>query len=60
MIFLAGGKIRADAAPAVVLTPETLAEVFGVRAEVRLDSDGRPFVLPHEPLRGVRPGDPVR
>ena len=60
MIFLAGGKIRADDAPAVVLTPETLAQVFGVRAEVRLDGDGRPFVLPHEPLRGVRPGDSVR
>ena len=60
MILLAGGKIRADDAPAVVLTPETLAQVFGVRAEVRLDGDGRPFVLPHEPLRGVRPGDSAR
>ena len=60
MIFLAGGKIRADDVPAVVLTPETLAQVFGVRAEVRLDGDGRPFVLPHEPLRDVRPGDAAR
>ena len=60
MIFLAGGKIRADDAPAVVLTPETLAQVFGVRAEIRLDGDGRPFVLPHEPLRGARPGDSTR
>jgi iron complex transport system ATP-binding protein len=60
MIFLAGGKIRADDVPSVVLTPETLAEVFGVRAEVRLDGDGRPFVLPHEPLRDVRPGDAAR
>jgi iron complex transport system ATP-binding protein len=60
MIFLAGGKIRADDVPTVVLTPDTLAKVFGVRAEVRLDGDGRPFVLPHEPLRDVRPGDPAR
>jgi iron complex transport system ATP-binding protein len=60
MIFLAGGKIRADGVPAAVLTPETLARVFGVRAEVRLDDDGRPFVLPHEPLRDARPGDPAR
>jgi iron complex transport system ATP-binding protein len=60
MILLAGGKIRADDAPSVVLTPETLATVFGVRAEVRLDGDGRPFVLPHEPLGELRPGDPVR
>jgi iron complex transport system ATP-binding protein len=60
MILLAGGKIRADDAPAAVLTPETLAMVFGVRAEVRLDGDGRPFVLPHEPLRDARPGDSAR
>ena len=60
MIFLAGGKIRADDTPAVVLTPETLARVFGVRAEVRLDGDGRPFVLPHEPLRDGRPWDSAR
>ena len=60
MILLADGRIRADDAPAAVLTPETLAQVFGVRAEVRLDGDGRPFVLPHEPLRGARPGDSAR
>jgi ABC-type cobalamin/Fe3+-siderophores transport system ATPase subunit len=60
MILLADGRIRADDAPALVLTPETLAEVFGVRAEVRLDGEGRPFVLPHEPLRGPRSGDPGR
>ena len=60
MILLGGGKIRADDAPAVVLTPETLANVFAVRAEVRVDGEGRPFVLAHEPLRGARPGEPVR
>ena len=60
LIFLAEGRIRADGAPAVVLTPEALAEVFAVRAEVRFDGDGRPFVLPHEPLRGARPGDSTR
>ena len=30
--------------PADVLTPETLARVFGVRADVRLDAGGRPIV----------------
>ena len=60
MILLAGGRIRADDAPAVVLTPQALEEVFGVRAEVRLDGDGRPFVLPHEPLRLPRSGEAVR
>ncbi len=57
MILLADGKVRADDAPGVVLTPQMLAQVFGVRAEVRLDGDGRPFVLPREPLRGGRPGE---
>ena len=44
MLLLAGGALRADARPADVLTPETLARVFGVRADVRLDAGGRPIV----------------
>jgi ABC-type hemin transport system ATPase subunit len=50
MILLGGGRIAADDRPAAVLTPENLAHLFGVRADVQLDRDGRPFVLPHEPL----------
>jgi len=50
MILLAGGRLRADDRPAAVLTPETLARVFGVRAEVRQDSEGRPFVIPISPV----------
>ncbi|HEY4394882.1 MAG TPA: ABC transporter ATP-binding protein [Polyangia bacterium] len=53
MILLAGGRVRADDQPAAVLTPETLARVFGVRAEIRQDAHGRPFVLPHEALGGT-------
>jgi iron complex transport system ATP-binding protein len=55
MILLAAGRIQADDRPAVVLTPETLARVFSVRAEVRRDAEDRPFVLPHEALGG--PGE---
>ena len=44
VLLLAGGALRADARPADVLTPETLARVFGVRADVRLDPGGRPIV----------------
>ena len=59
-----GAQLRPDAAcsptascaptprPAAVLTPENLAQVFGVEAEVRLDRDGRPLVVPHEPAPG--------
>ena len=44
ILLLAGGALRADARPAEVLTPETLAGVFGVRADVRLDGAGRPVI----------------
>jgi iron complex transport system ATP-binding protein len=46
ILLLADGTLQADAPPAAVLTPETLARVFGVRAEVRADESGRPFVVP--------------
>jgi len=44
ILLLAGGTLVADAPPAQVLTPETLARVFGVRADVRLDAAGRPLL----------------
>jgi iron complex transport system ATP-binding protein len=44
ILLLAGGGLRADARPADVLTRETLADVFGVRADVRLDGSGRPVI----------------
>jgi iron complex transport system ATP-binding protein len=52
VLLLAGGGLRADAAPAEVLTPAILADVFGVRADVLVDAAGRPFVVPLEPLGG--------
>jgi iron complex transport system ATP-binding protein len=50
ILLLAGGALAADAPPADVLTPETLARVFGVRAEVRRDAAGRPIVDVLEPI----------
>jgi len=44
MLLLAGGVLDADAPPAEVLTAETLARVFGVRADVRSDAAGRPLI----------------
>jgi iron complex transport system ATP-binding protein len=55
ILVLAEGTLQADAPPARVLTPETLARVFGVRAEIRLDDEGRPFVVPLAPLKPRRP-----
>jgi iron complex transport system ATP-binding protein len=50
LLLVADGALRADAPPAEVLTPETLASVFRVRAEVRRDGEGRPFVIPISPV----------
>jgi len=44
ILLLADGALDADAPPAAVLTRDTLARVFGVRADVRLDPTGRPVV----------------
>ena len=44
VLLLAGGALDADARPTDVFTPETLARVFGVRADVRTDAAGRPIV----------------
>jgi iron complex transport system ATP-binding protein len=44
ILLLAGGALAADATPAEVLTAETLARVFGVRADVRIDAGGRPVL----------------
>jgi iron complex transport system ATP-binding protein len=56
MILLGGGRIAADDRPAAVLTPDNLARLFGVRADVQLDADGRPFVLPHASLAAAPRG----
>jgi iron complex transport system ATP-binding protein len=49
VLVLAGGGLRADAPPAEVLTPETLARHFGVRAEILRDGAGHPHVVPLGP-----------
>ena len=50
VLLLADGGLRADAPPAQVLTAELIARHFGVRADVRLDADGRPHVEALEAL----------
>jgi iron complex transport system ATP-binding protein len=44
MLLLADGGLFADARPADVLTRETVARVFGVHADIRLDPSGRPII----------------
>jgi iron complex transport system ATP-binding protein len=46
IILLRDGRLAADGAPAEVLTPRTIAEVFGVKAEIITTADGLPVVVP--------------
>jgi iron complex transport system ATP-binding protein len=50
MLLVAGGELRADAAPAEVLTADNLSRCFGVRADIRFDAAGRPLVVPIEAM----------
>jgi iron complex transport system ATP-binding protein len=45
IVLLAGGAVAADGAPREALTPERIARVYGVEAEVSLDDAGRPRIV---------------
>lgn len=44
LLVLKGGELVAQGAPKDILTPELVFDVYGVRADVALDSMGIPFV----------------
>ncbi len=58
LVWMRDGRIVADGAPEETLTPERLADVHQVRAEVRW-TDGRPRVAVEGPLRSSA-GRPAR
>lgn len=66
VVALHGGRVHADGPPGQVITPELLAEVFGVAGRVVVDElHGTPRCLPDHPLapsptHGTRPRDPTR
>ena len=61
LLLLAEGELRADGPPEEVLTPETLARFFAVRATVERDERGRPIVVPLEALASrADPGEGQR
>jgi iron complex transport system ATP-binding protein len=51
LIVLTGGGVYAAGAPAEVLTPAMLREVYGVHATVAPGPDGHPQVTPHASIR---------
>lgn len=44
VIVLSAGRVVAAGPPAATLTPELIAEVYGVRADVLAAADGRPII----------------
>lgn len=50
LLLLHQGRLEADGAPEAVLTPENLARVFGIEADLTRDADGLRF----QPLRVLR------
>jgi len=47
---LGGGRIAADGAPASVLNPALVRELFGAAVDEAHTADGRRFLVPHPPL----------
>ncbi len=46
LLVMQAGKIIACGNPDVVLTPDTLADAFGIHAHIGRDDDGKRFILP--------------
>ncbi|MDR0400187.1 MAG: ABC transporter ATP-binding protein [Treponema sp.] len=46
IVLLKDGKLRYQGTPAAILTESVVEEIYGVRAAVKIDEGGRPYVLP--------------
>lgn len=53
MVVLHQGQVAAEGPPAEVLTADLLREVFGVAADIRSETDGRPWIHFGGFLRGT-------
>ena len=53
VVLLHAGKLVACGRPADVLTPASIAAVYGIRADVRLEEDGCPLIV----VRGLAAPD---
>jgi iron complex transport system ATP-binding protein len=54
VVILAGGRLVADGAPSEVITAENLARYFRIVARIETGPEGRPLVVPLEPLEAPR------
>jgi iron complex transport system ATP-binding protein len=50
IVLLKNGRLRYQGSPRDILTEEVVEEIYGIRAVVKADEYGRPFVLPRRAL----------
>jgi iron complex transport system ATP-binding protein len=55
VLLLKDGRLCCEGTPAEALTEATLERVYGIRAVVRIDENGRPVVLPRRSVPVERP-----
>jgi iron complex transport system ATP-binding protein len=46
ILLLKDGRLRYQGSPREILTEEVVEEIYGIRAVLKADEYGRPFVLP--------------
>ncbi|MDR2072079.1 MAG: ABC transporter ATP-binding protein [Spirochaetaceae bacterium] len=46
IVLLKNGRLRYEGSPAEILTEEVVEDIYGIKAVVKTDEYGRPFVLP--------------
>jgi iron complex transport system ATP-binding protein len=46
IVLLKNGRLRYEGSPANILTGEVVEDIYGIKAVVKTDEHGRPFVLP--------------
>jgi iron complex transport system ATP-binding protein len=52
IVLLKNGRLRYEGTPPEILTEEVVEEIYGIRAAVKTDEYGRPFVLPRRAAPG--------
>ncbi len=55
LLVIGKHRIQAVGTPSEVLTPQLLHDVFGIKAEVLIDQDGSPLVIPRGIAEELRP-----
>lgn len=53
IVLFKDGRLRYQGSPRALITPEVVEEIYGIRAVIQSDGEGRPVVLPKRNQRSV-------